>query len=97
MSTPLDPAQDRYFEPGAPDPQPKVILIQAPQPVSSGQHHGNVNHVMPSPSVKQGRDKAVYTRQQKGHSLLAHLLFGIVVLWIPAMYITASPNHYWHL
>jgi hypothetical protein len=25
-----------------------------------------------------------------------HLIFGIFVLWIPAIYYTISPNHYWH-
>lgn len=47
-------------------------------------------------NVKKGRDGAQYTRQQKGHSLLLHLTLGAIVLWIPAIYITASPNHYWH-
>jgi hypothetical protein len=36
-------------------------------------------------------------RVQKGHSLVAHLLLGWVFLWIPAIYYTLSPNHYWHL
>lgn len=46
--------------------------------------------------VKQGRDKAVYTRQQKGHSLTLWILFGGLLLWIPAIYYSVSPNHYWH-
>jgi hypothetical protein len=37
-----------------------------------------------------------YTRQQHGHSIVLHLIFGIFVLWIPMIYITVSPNHYWH-
>ena len=48
-------------------------------------------------AVRQARDGAQDTRQQKGHSLIRHLLLGAVVLWIPAIYITASPNHYWHI
>lgn len=36
------------------------------------------------------------TREQKGHSLILHLTLGAVVLWIPAIYYTISPNHYWH-
>lgn len=40
--------------------------------------------------------KVSYVRQQKGHSLTLHLLLGVFVLWIPAVYITVSPNHYWH-
>jgi hypothetical protein len=66
--------------------QPIVVQLQYPDPVSAGNHH----------AVKQGRDKAVYTRQQKGHSLILHLLLGMFVLWIPAIYISVSPNHYWH-
>jgi hypothetical protein len=46
---------------------------------------------------RKARDNAVYTRQQKGHSLLLHLLLiGPFTLWIPAIYISVSPNHYWH-
>jgi hypothetical protein len=45
---------------------------------------------------KQAKDRAVYTRQQKGHSLTKHLLFGWIVLYIPTMYYHFSPNHYWH-
>ena len=47
-------------------------------------------------AVRQARDRAQYVRNQKGHSLTLHLLFGWIVLWIPALYITCSPNHYWH-
>ncbi|QCW22330.1 hypothetical protein SEA_LUNA18_62 [Microbacterium phage Luna18] len=45
---------------------------------------------------RMARDKAQYTRQQKGHSLILHLTLGALVLWIPAIYISVSPNHYWH-
>ena len=38
-----------------------------------------------------------YVRQQKGHSLTLHLLLGIVVLWVNVIYISVSPNHYWHI
>lgn len=44
----------------------------------------------------QGRDHAQYVRQQKGHSIILWALFGVVLLWIPAIYYTFSPNHYWH-
>lgn len=50
----------------------------------------------PTTAIKQSRDKAQYTRQQTGHSLTKHLLLGWVLLWIPAIYFTFSPNHYWH-
>lgn len=36
-----------------------------------------------------------YTRQQQGHSLTKHLLLGWILLWIPAIYYSISPNHYW--
>ncbi len=50
-------------------------------------------------AVRQENNTAmVYTRQQKGHSLLLHiLLIGPFCLWINCIYITASPNHYWHI
>lgn len=47
--------------------------------------------------VKQSRDRAQYVRNQKGHSLTLHLFLGVFVLWIPAIYFTVSPNHYWHI
>ena len=46
---------------------------------------------------RQARDRAQYVRTQKGHSLTLHLLLGAFVLWIPAIYYTVSPNHYWHI
>jgi hypothetical protein len=50
-----------------------------------------------SKPVKQSRDRAQYVRQQKGHSLILHLfLIGPVTLWIPAIYYSVSPNHFWH-
>lgn len=45
---------------------------------------------------RTAQDGANYVRHQKGHSLTLHLLLGGVVLWIPAIYFTFSPNHYWH-
>ena len=48
------------------------------------------------PNVRQSRDRAQYVRQQKGHSLTMHLLFGVIVLWVNVLYISVSPNHYWH-
>lgn len=46
--------------------------------------------------TRKARDKAQYVRQQKGHSLIKHLIFGTFILWINVIYISASPNHYWH-
>ena len=47
--------------------------------------------------VRQARDKAQYTRQQKGHSLILNLLLiGPLTLFITTIYYSVSPNHYWH-
>lgn len=40
--------------------------------------------------------EVVYNRQQTGHSLTKHICLGIFVLWIPTIYYSLSPNHYWH-
>lgn len=50
----------------------------------------------PQPAVRQARDKAQYVRQQKGHSLIKHLLLGWIALYIPTIYYAVSPNHYFH-
>lgn len=42
------------------------------------------------------RPKANYVRNQTGHSIVKHVLLGWLLLWIPAIYYTVSPNHYWH-
>lgn len=45
----------------------------------------------------KGRDGAQYMRQQKGHSLIKHILLifvGVGIFTIP--YISLSKNHYWH-
>ena len=45
----------------------------------------------------RGKDKALYTRQQKGHSIIKHILLcfvGVGLFTIP--YYSLSPNHYWH-
>lgn len=47
--------------------------------------------------VKGGRE-VVYVREQKGHSLTAHiflLMLGIGLFTIP--YISLSKRHYWHV
>lgn len=51
-------------------------------------------------AVQARRDQpqaVVYTREQKGHSLILHLTLGALVLWIPAIYFTISPRHFWHI
>lgn len=45
----------------------------------------------------RGRDKAMYVRQQKGHSLILHILLlciGVGFFTIP--YYSISKNHFWH-
>lgn len=38
----------------------------------------------------------MYVRQQKGHSLILHLIFGGIALYIPTIYFAVSKNHYFH-
>lgn len=45
---------------------------------------------------KKARDKALYTRQQKGHSLVKLILLDWMTLYIRTIYYAASPNHYFH-
>jgi hypothetical protein len=40
--------------------------------------------------------EVIYNRQQKGHSLILHLIFGGFLLYIPTIYYAVSPNHYFH-
>jgi hypothetical protein len=40
--------------------------------------------------------EVIYNRPQKGHSIILHLLFGGLLLWIPTIYYAVSPNHYYH-
>lgn len=47
--------------------------------------------------VRTAKDNTVYTRQQKGHSLILNLLLiGPLTLFITTIYYSVSPNHYWH-
>lgn len=69
--------------------RPKPITL--PQPIPATSHRGP----MTAQALTVER-KVNYVRQQKGHSLTLHLLLGVFVLWIPAIYISVSPNHYWH-
>ena len=47
--------------------------------------------------MKSARDGANYGRQQKGHSIVVHALLGFLCGWINVIYLSLSPNHYWHL
>lgn len=53
-------------------------------------------YVPVQPNVRQARDRAQYVRQQRGHSIIMHVLFGWLLLWIPTIYYAVSPNHYFH-
>lgn len=38
-----------------------------------------------------------YVRQQKGHSILLHtFVIGLFCMWLNVLYISLSPNHFWH-
>ena len=63
----------------------------APQPSSPGRATGP----MTAKNLNVKRE-VIYNRGQTGHSIVAHLCLGIFVLWLNVVYITASPNHYWH-
>ena len=64
------------------DPVPMPPQVQASPPILSNQ-------------VSQ-KPQDTYVRQQQGHSIAKHLMFGWIVLWIPAIYYSFSKNHYWH-
>lgn len=36
-------------------------------------------------------------RNQRGHSLTKHLLFGWIVLYVPTIYYAISKDHYFHV
>ena len=39
--------------------------------------------------------KSEYVKIKKGHSLVLWILFGWVLMYIPVIYFSFSPNHYW--
>lgn len=62
------------------------------------QVHQPIPAVQVEVPVRQARDRAQYVRQQKGHSWVVWwLLLGPITLWIPTVYYSFSPNHYWHI
>lgn len=45
----------------------------------------------------QGKDKALYVRQQQGHSLILHILLCCIAIgFFTIPYYSLSKNHYWH-
>jgi hypothetical protein len=71
-----------HYQPGAAAAAPAAAPVHTSGPMTSS-----------SLNVKR---EVIYNREQKGHSLTLHLLLGIFVFWINVIYISASPNHYWH-
>ena len=63
-------------------PAPASLQAQSSGPMTSG-------------SLKVKRE-VVYNREQKGHSIIKHVLLGGFALWIPTIYYAVSPNHYFH-
>lgn len=48
-------------------------------------------------SAPKGRDGTQYTRIQKGHSLILHILLCCVAVgFFTIPYYTLSKDHYWH-
>jgi len=55
------------------------------------------NTQQPNKEQQNNRPAANYVRQQKGHSIIKHILLccvGVGLFTIP--YYSISPNHYWH-
>jgi uncharacterized protein DUF2510 len=84
-----------WTEHTAPPPPPTQVAAAAAPPVA-GTSPYTQPPVFVQPNVRQARDRAQYTRGQKGHSIIRHLLFGWMVLYIPTIYYAVSPNHYFH-
>jgi hypothetical protein len=71
--------------------RPRPITAALAQPIPASSHRGP----MTARALNVER-RVSYVRQQKGHSLTLHLIFGVFLLFIPTIYYTVSPNHYWH-
>lgn len=53
---------------------------------------------MEKKKTSKEKTKAQYVREQKGHSLLLHILLCMVVVgFFTIPYYSISKNHYWHL
>ena len=49
------------------------------------------------PKEKKTKEKPNYVREQKGHSLIKHILLCFVIVGLFTIpYYTISKNHYWH-
>lgn len=96
-------------QPAAPEPvapaQPTTPAGWYLSPTRPGQQQywsgtGWAEHYAPAaqqPTARTANGMGVsYVRGQHGHSLILWILFGGILLWIPAIYYSVSPNHYWH-
>ncbi|WIO46222.1 hypothetical protein SEML1_0607 [Candidatus Southlakia epibionticum] len=55
-----------------------------------------MNNTQQSSNSKKQKNY-VHTREQKGHSIIKHILLCLVgVGFFTIPYYTISPNHYWH-
>lgn len=62
------------------------VPVQYPEPVRAKDHHAADGHAV------------VYTREQKGHSIILHwFVLGIFSMFIVPVFYTVSPRHYWHI
>lgn len=84
---PTTPGRKRWYD-GAQWTDHYQSAPAAPQPTKS-------TGPMTAGSLNVKRE-VVYNREQKGHSLTKHLLFGWIALYIPTIYYAVSPNHYFH-
>jgi hypothetical protein len=80
----------------APPPPPGQATPPVPSPAYQPPMPAFPQPFPVQPDVRQSRDRAQYNRQQTGHSLIKHLIFGIFLLYIPTIYYAVSPNHYFH-
>lgn len=102
QGNPPQPYPQQQFQPGYPPgqyPQQQGYPQQGGYYPPPQQYIAPMQYVAPvvNVDVRQAADRAQYVRQQTGHSILLHLFFGWILLWIPAIYYTVSPNHYWHI
>ena len=67
----------------------------APAPTAPPPQQFHSTGPMTSASLNVKREVS-YVRQQQGHSIILHVFLGFFVLFINVIYITVSPNHYWH-
>lgn len=68
-----------------------LVAPQQPHIQQQWNSHGPMTH-----SALNVKREVSYVRPQKGHSIVLHVLIGFFCFWINVIYISVSPNHYWH-